>query len=196
MEITELVKRLKDEEIKGNLKRNAAYAKWSEEHMSKAEFNLLSARVEHLILTNEDIRNASELFSTYDKFDWLIIKSYYAIYHAALALLAEIGFKTETHFATIASFELFFVRRNKLVEEKFLRMFIEIMNRVGTIPYDYVKMIIKARNIRHVAQYDVTTSIVEREAEDSFKKAVEFLEEMRIVYNKLKEVKKNLELGF
>lgn len=194
MEVTELAKRLKDEEAKGNLKKDTAYTNWSQEHMNKAGFNLLSARLEYLILTNEDVRSSSELFSNYDKFDWLIIKSYYAMYHAALALLAEIGFKTETHFATIASFELFFVRRNKLIKEKFLQMFIETMDRIGTIPYDYVKMIIKARKIRHAAQYDVTTSIVKREAEDSLGKAIEFVEEMKRVYNMLKEVKKSLYL--
>ncbi len=116
------------------------------------------------------------------------------MYHAVLTLLAEIGFKTETHFVTIASFELFFIRRNKLVEERFLQILVKVMERVGTIPYDYVRMIIKARKIRYVAQYDVTTSIVKREAEDSFEKAIEFVEEMKIVYDKLKEIKKKLDL--
>jgi uncharacterized protein (UPF0332 family) len=196
MEVKELVKRLKEEEKKGNLKRAIRYTNWSQEHMNKAEFNLLSARIEYLLLTNESVRKSSELFSNYDKFDWLIIKSYYSMYHAVLALLAEIGFKTETHFATIASFELFFVRRNKLVKEKFLQMLIEVMDRVGTIPYDYVRMIIKARKIRYVAQYDVTTSIIKREAKDSFEKAIVFIEEMKRVYNRLKEIKKSLDLKF
>lgn len=196
MEIKELIKRLREEEKRGNLKRAIRHAKWSQEHMNKAEFNLLSARIEYLSLTNESVRKSSELFSNYEKFDWLTIKSYYAMYHAVLALLAEIGFKTETHFATIASFELFFVRRNKLIKEKFLQMLIKIMDRIGTVPYDYVKMIIRARKTRYVAQYDVTTSIVKREAEDSLDKAIEFVKEMKRVFNKLKEIKKSLDFRF
>jgi len=195
MEVKELVKRLEEEEKKGNIKRDVRYANWSQEHMNKAEFNLLSAQIEYLSLMDESVRKSSELFSNYNKFDWLIIKSYYAMYHAALALLAEIGFKTKTHFATIASFELFFVRRNELVEERFLQMLVKVMERVGTVPYDYVRMIIKARKIRYAAQYDVTTSIARREAEDSFEKATEFVEEMKMVYDRLEEVKKKLDLG-
>lgn len=196
MEIKELIKRLREEEKRGNLKIGIRHAKWSQEHMDKAEFNLLSARIEYLSLTNESVRKSSELFSNYEKFDWLTIKSYYAMYHAVLALLAEIGFKTETHFATIASFELFFVRRNKIVEEKFLQVLIKIMDRVGIVPYDYVRMIIKARKTRYVAQYDVTTSIARREAEDSLDKAMEFVKEMKRVFNELKEIKKSLDLKF
>lgn len=189
MQISELVKRLKEQEEKGLLKRDDRYADWSKEHMDKAEFNLLSARIEYLLLTDENIRNSSELFSKYNKFDWLIIKSYYAMYHSVLALLKELGFKTETHFATIVAFELFFVRRNKLVEEKFLNMLVTVMERVGTIPYDYIKMFMQARKARHIAQYDVTSSIIKNEAEDSFEKAAEFIEEMKMVYGNLKDIR-------
>jgi len=196
MEIRELAKRLKEQEEKGAFKKDGIYAKWSQEHMNKAEFNLLSARIEYLLLTDENVRKSSELFSNYDKFDWLIIKSYYAMYHSVLALLAELGFKSETHFATIVAFELFFVRRNKLVEEKFLDMLMKIMERVGTIPYDYIKMLMQARKARHLAQYDVTSSVVMNEAEDSFEMSIEFIEEMKKVYDKLKEVKKNMNFEF
>lgn len=192
MEISELAQKLRDQEEKGVLRNSASYANWSQEHMNKADFNMLSARIEYLILTDENVRKSSELFSNYERFDWLIIKSYYSMYHTVLALLAEIGFKTETHFATIAAFELFFIRRNKLVEEKFLRMLVKVMDRVGVISFDYVKMLMRARKARHTAQYDVSTSIVRSEAEDSFEEAMKFLEEMKKVYGKLKETKKNL----
>ena len=76
MEIAELVKRLKDQENKGVLKKDSRFAKWSQEHMNKAESNLLSARIEYLLLTDKNIRDTSELLSKYDKFDWLIIKSF------------------------------------------------------------------------------------------------------------------------
>lgn len=110
--------------------------------------------------------------------------------------MAELGFKSETHFATIVAFELFFVRRNKLVEEKFLDMLMKIMERVGTIPYDYIKMFMQARKASHLAQYDVTSSVIKNEAEDSFGTAMEFIEEMKKVYVKLKEAKKNMNFQF
>lgn len=191
MEISELVKRLKEQEAKGVLRKDSRYANWSQEHMNKADFDLLSARIEYLLLTDENVRRSSELFSKYNRFDWLTIKSYYAMYHSVLALLAELGFKTETHFATIAAFELFFIRRNRLVEEKFLDMLVKVMERVGTMPYDYAKMFMQARRARHIAQYDVTSSVVGNEAEDSFEKAIEFIEEMKTVYGRLKEIKKS-----
>lgn len=196
MEISELAKRLKGQEEKGAFKKDGRYAKWSQEHMNKAESNLLSARIEYLALTDENVRKSSELFSKYDKFDWLIIKSYYAMYHSVLAVLAELGFKSETHFATIVAFELFFVRRNKLVEEKFLDMLVKIMKRVGTIPHDYIRMLMQTRKARHLAQYDVTSSVIRNEAEDSFEMSMEFIEEMKKVYGKLKEAKKNMNFQF
>lgn len=108
MEIKDLVKKLKEEENRGNIKRDLNYANWSQEHMNKSDFNLLSARIEKLVLTDEGVRKFSELFAGYNQFDWVTIKSYYAVYHAVLALLSEIGIKTETHFATIGCFDLFF----------------------------------------------------------------------------------------
>ncbi len=196
MEVGELARRLKEQEGKGAFRKNSGYAKWSQEHMNKAEFNLLSARIEYLLLTDENIRKSSELFSRYSKYDWLIIKSYYSMYHAVLALLAELGFKPETHFATIAAFELFFVRRNRMVEEKFLDMLVKVMERVGAVPREYNRMLIQARNARHAAQYDVTDSIVRGEAEDSFEAAMEFLEEMKRVYGRLKDAKEKLDFRF
>lgn len=196
MEVGELVRRLKVQEEKGAFKRNSGYARWSQEHMNKAEFNLLSARIEYLLLIDENIRKSSELFSRYNKFDWLIIKSYYSMYHAVLALLAELEFKSETHFASIAAFELFFVRRNKMVEEKFLDMLVKVMEKVGAVPREYSRMLIEARNARHAAQYDVMDSIVRSEAVDSFESAMEFLEEMKSVYGRLKDAKEKLDFRF
>jgi len=67
------------------------------------------------------------------------------------------------------------------------------MDRVGVIPYDYIKIFRQTRKARHLAQYDVTASVIKNEAEDSFEKAAEFVENMRIIYKKLKEIKNSLE---
>lgn len=56
MEISELIIRLKEQEVKGTFRKDARYAKWSGEHMNKAEFNLLSARIEYLLLIDEKMR--------------------------------------------------------------------------------------------------------------------------------------------
>lgn len=46
-------------------------------------------------------------------YDWAVISSYYAIYHAILALLISIGYSSKNHACAIASLEYFFQRRRQ-----------------------------------------------------------------------------------
>jgi len=65
-------------------------------HIGKAFHNLDFA---NFTLTNQDKINKRLKDETY--FDWVIIISYYAMYHSAMALLYKLGYKSATHLATI-----------------------------------------------------------------------------------------------
>lgn len=67
-------------------------------HIDKSFHNIDFA---NFTLINQDRINRRLEEENY--FDWVIIISYYAMYHSALALLYQCGYKTSTHLATICA---------------------------------------------------------------------------------------------
>src|SRR3989338_5468559 len=65
-------------------------------HMDKAFHNLDFA---HFTVVNQKNINRRVENETY--YDWVIVMAYYAMYHAAMALLYKLGYKAGTHLATI-----------------------------------------------------------------------------------------------
>jgi uncharacterized protein (UPF0332 family) len=139
--------------------------------INRARHNLLISRVLYRISVDEKAKGALMLIPDFQVFDWVVITGYYAMYHAALACIASIGFKSDNHTATILALERFFVRRGKLEKE-----FLEKIKRAKRLEEEYVRKIRAAKRRREVAQYDVTTSVEQRMAEVVLKDADEFVE--------------------
>lgn len=188
MYIEKLKKKLLKEMDRGNFMVKKDYMKYSKEHFVWSEEDLMSAKIEHFILTNEEMRK-NPIFSSYQTHRWIIVKCYYSMYHCVLGLLAELGIKTETHFATLLAFELFFVKRVKLIDEKYFDMILKILERVGIIPFEYLKMVKNREEKRFFVQYDVTVSIPKREAKESLEAAEKFTEKMKMVFENLRKAK-------
>lgn len=193
MDTDYLKRKFKEQQNKGTLKIRDDYVKWSSKHMEWSEEDLFSARIEHYFLTNKKIRKNVSLLEEYKNFRWVIVKSYYSMYHAVLALLAEIGIKTETHYATLIAFELLFIKKARLVDERYFSLLLEILDAIGIIPQKYLKIIKTTRRKRFTVQYDVTISIHKRDAEESLKMAEEFTAEMKKVFKELKETKDKMD---
>jgi uncharacterized protein (UPF0332 family) len=139
--------------------------------INRARHNLLISKILYKISIDEKVKEMLMLTSDFQVFDWVVITGYYAMYHAALACIASIGFKSDNHTATILALERFFVRRGKL-EKKFL----EKIKRAKRLEEEYIRKIKAAKRRREVAQYDVTTSVEQMMAEVVLKDADEFIE--------------------
>jgi len=151
-------------------------------HFTKSENDLYSARIERLLLKDSDLRK-HPMIKEYVSWDWLIIKSYYSMYHIILSLLAKLGIKTKTHYITLVAFEFFFVKKD-LVDKKYLNLFNQVKES-AKVTEEILNDVKEVRQKRFSANYDVESTIIEREANACFEKAEEFIAEMKKIYTKL-----------
>jgi len=96
----------------------------------------------------EDNLRAMELLYDNAFYDWTIVVGYYAMYHAVLALLRNIGLLGLTHKCSLNAFELFFISKGK-IEPKFSEYF----KRAKILEKKYSENIEKARRQRVTFQY-------------------------------------------
>ena len=106
--------------------------------------------------------------------DWVIVSSYYSIYHASLALCALKGYSTKDHSATLLILIKEFYLKELNKEE------ISIIKE-ASIEKEHILYYTEAKNKRKEASYTTQTSFENNEAESIRKKAVDFV-------NKAKEI--------
>ncbi len=169
-------------------KKNATFAEREREkelaelQLAKSDKDMLSARIERLVLKDKDLRK-NIIIKDYSSWDWVIIKSYYAMYHSVLSLLAKLGIQTKTHYITMTAFELFFIKK-KIISEKYLNIF-KIVKESAKISDVYLGEIKEVRQKRFTANYDVEASIQEKEADYCLELAEDFLKEMKRVFQEI-----------
>ncbi len=115
----------------------------------------------------------------YSPDEWIVVTSYYSMYMAALSVLAKLGYKSKNHSATIVVLEELFVKKSML-ERKYL----EILKNIK-IKKEEIEQLEMVRNRREVAQYSVTKETTRRIAEETMKKADEFVDRMEELYDLL-----------
>ena len=118
----------------------------------------------------------------FSAFDWMVITSYYAMYHSALAALASIGYKSDNHTATIIALEVFFVKKNLLEKE-----FLDKLEQARELEEEYVQKLRHARKQRETAQYEVTEETGKDAAEKLLKDARHFVDRMEKLTKDLEE---------
>ncbi len=104
---------------KGYLKRMQPDQELARKEMKESAYDLLAAR---------------EAFMKAD-YKWCIIKSYYAMFHAAKALLFSLGFKERRHFAIAAVLEDLY--KNGRLESKYIEQFASAMSSREDADYRY-----------------------------------------------------------
>lgn len=107
-------------------------------------------------------------------YDWVTIAYYYAIYHAALALMSNIGFKSKSHLATLCGIISYYYHKDKGLDKKYVEILREIER-------PNIEQFVETQGLRERASYGVSTSFEERLALIAKKDAIEFV-------NKVKEI--------
>jgi uncharacterized protein (UPF0332 family) len=145
---------------------------WKKRHMEKANHNLDFAA----LITELHKNIIKERFPRKSFYDWVTVAYYYAIYHAALALVSASGLKSKSHLATLCGVIKCYYHEDKVLERKHVET-------LGKIERTNIEQFIESQDLRERASYGVSTSFEERLAIIARKDSVEFV-------NKVKEILK------
>jgi len=85
-----------------------------------------------------------------DLFDWTIICGYYAMYHAVLAALLDIGIRATAHYCAIAAFKEFYIEHGKVAPE-----YLTYIRKAKHLEQKYAEALEKAQEERVVEQYGI-----------------------------------------
>lgn len=138
-------------------------------YSGKARTNIVTME---LLSKAPQYKDILELPDDYDPNEWVVIAAYYAMYLAALSVLAKIGFKSKNHGATIKALEEFFVKK-KLLDKEYL----ESLEKVR-LNKEELEELRKAKDRREIAQYSVTKNTSKNLAEESKEEAHKFVDKM------------------
>jgi len=94
--------------------------------------------------------NAMKLMFNNEFYDWTVICGYYAMYHAVLASLYNIGLRALFHQCAISAFQEFFIIKGIVKRE-----YMTYLNKAKPLEKKYSDTLRKARENRVIIQYGV-----------------------------------------
>jgi len=179
MDLKILKNRLDSYKRKGLFRKNDREKDLAPKYLEKARNNLVGMQIDFKISSDEKIQKVLEI-SNFTEYDWVIIKGYYAMYHAALCCLAKLGFKSENHNATTLALELYFVHSEKLEER-----YVKVLEK-ARLEKDYVEKLREAKQERVIAQYNVSVNVEQRAAKWILETAKEFVDRLEKLFDEIK----------
>jgi len=146
-------------ESEKRMKRIAPNDKLSKEHIEKAKHNLKAA--------DYNIQGRFE--------DWAVSQSYYAMYHALLAILFKKGFESKNHECTISTVEF-------LIEIKEINLNMDDLSFIRTTEQMTSK---DAKSLREEFQYGTKTEVNKVLLSELLKKSKEIVEKIEVMLNEM-----------
>src|SRR3989338_2269590 len=140
-------------------------------HLRRTDHNLLFAN--WIIEKHKD--EIPEVFGGDTFYDWAISIYYYAIYHAALALMSKEGFKSKNHSATLAFLIYYHYHSQKALEKEDVELI------ASSLDKEDIETIGVSKELREKACYDVHESFEKRLAEQIKKDAVDFANKIKLL---------------
>ena len=144
-------------------------------YLEKAKNNLLTMGILSEIQQNREIRDLLKIPSYYTSDEWVVITGYYAMYTAALALLAKAGFRSKNHAATLLMLEEHFVKKKHLDEKDLLLI------KNAQFQREEIENLSEARYKREIAQYSVTKQTTKNIAEKIKKDSYDFVNKVELI---------------
>ncbi len=142
-------------------------------HLDKAYHNLDFA---NFTVQNQQTINKRLEDETY--FDWVIVIAYYAMYHAAMALLYKMGYKAGTHLATIC------VLCKECLGKTLEKKDIENISAILELSEEEIKEIGRAKERREKASYSGSVSFEKHLAEMTLDDARKFINKVADILEK------------
>lgn len=129
-------------------------------------------------LNNLKTKELLKISKNFDSYEWIVICGYYAMYSAALGLIAKIGFRSKNHSATIAVLEEYFVKKKLLEEDIYLLL------KNTSLKKEELQELSEARQKREIAQYSITKQTTKEIAEKIKKDAYSFVNKCEEILQK------------
>ena len=145
-------------------------------YLKKARSNLVTMEV---LSKHENHKALLGIPNDHSDDEWVIVAAYYAMYMAALSLVAKIGYKSKSHTATAVALEEFFVKK-KLLGKAHLDTFENIR-----LKKEEVETLRDVKDRREIAQYSVTKKTTKELAEKTKIDAREFVDKIEELFDKL-----------
>ncbi len=166
----------------GDLKKEPAVTALVKYHIEKARHNLETSSLLIESSASLEIKKLLRVGSDYTGYDWSISCGYYAMFHAATAALAYAGIKSNTHESLIEGLEYHFVHKEKAIASEDMK---KIRN-ARRLDEKYINRMWAAKSKRNTAQYKADSSIARKDAEKTYKNAVDFVDSVESLLRGLK----------
>jgi len=153
----------------GQLSRDNSYKNLADKFLQKARQNLVTMSVLSELNDNKKARDLLKIPRDYDSNEWIVVTGYYAMYTAAISLLAKIGYRSKSHTATLCVLEEYFVKKRILDKD------ILILLTSARFHKEEIEKLSDARHRREIAQYSITKQTTKDIAEEIKKDAYDFV---------------------
>ena len=160
------------------LVKDESVKKLANEYLTKAKDNLITLKILSEIQDNKAFRKKLDIPENYSTYEWVVITGYYAMYTAAISLLAKIGYRSKNHTATLCVLEEFFVKK-KVLDEDILMLLKSAM-----FHKEEIEKLSDARHKREIAQYSITKQTTKTIAEKIKKDAYDFVDKCEEIIQK------------
>ena len=160
---------------------------WTKDHFSKADYNLRIARINFNLNDHKDflkeLEKTEEADPNFNTYEWVIIMSYYAMFHSVNALLRKIGVRIGKQYAhdTTTNLLLYYFYYTKIIEDELLKIYENAEEKAKELVVSYIF----AKEERTKYQYKVNLESQKKDAEKVLDDAVNFV-------SRLKDINKTL----
>jgi len=152
-------------------------------YLDKSRHNLETANILLKLSEDEEIKRTLMLRSDYSAYDWVISASYYAMFHAATAVLGHVGLRARSHECLIEALEFHFVHKKKILKAELVKKIF----RLRSLERKYINQMWFLKSRRNIAHYKAEESISRSDAHKSLQDAYEFVERMEALVEELKD---------
>ena len=139
------------------------------EYLTKAKNNLITLKILDEFQNDKIFRKKYNVPENYSTYEWVVITAYYAMYTAAISLLAKIGYRSKNHTATLCVLEEFFVKKKFLEQDTLTSLKSAMFHK------EEVEKLSDARHKREIAQYSITKQTTKSIAEKIKRDAYDFV---------------------
>ncbi len=144
----------------------------------KDEYRLYFNKSEHNLnlanwLNNKHEDEIPDVFGHETFYDWVVNIYYYAVYHAGLALVSKLKFKSNSHMATLCFLIYHYYHKKEIMDKDDVELV------AVSLEKEDIENITAAKSLRERASYNVHALFEKEIAEDAKNKAVAFLQKVR-----------------
>lgn len=160
---------------------------WTKHHFNKSEYNLRIATINFNLNDHKDfikeLEQAEEQDSEFNTYEWVIIMSYYAMFHSVNAVLRKIGVKIGKQYAheITSNLLLYYFYYTKIIEDELLKIYENAEEKAKGLVVSYIF----AKEERTKYQYEVDIESQKKDAKKVLDDAVNFV-------SRLKDINKTL----